>query len=325
VVFTGTSISHQSGPDIRQGKAGGRRPCLSGQRSESEGHRGSPPGPVPPKDAGGEKCRSKKESLQLRSELVENSLTLPDRRKAIIYFGSIMPWEEDAAGDVCGTAWVWRDIFALAAQGHVTINPVNTAGLDGGGRGYLTIAGETGGHAIVGTNDFMPGLRQVLIENSSYYLLAYQPTNDLADGTFRRITVTVKGRPDVEVITRRNYWAPRTKATDEPAIPPTPQQAAMAGILPSSKLALRATAAPFVLPGAEGAVVAFAIGIKQPAFAGRTAEQVDVLLKAFSADGDPKGSDDQTIPITVPAPPPNQDASRYEVLSRIDLPKPGKY
>ena len=190
---------------------------------------------------------------------------------------------------------------------------------------YLTVAEHTGGHAVVGSNDFEPGIRRIFLENSSYYLMAYQPTNEAEDGTFRRISLTVKDRPDLEVRTRRNYWAPKRKATDAEPPPPPADVAALAGVLPLSALKLRATAAPFPIAGTNRSVVAIAVGVRQPAFGVRTPEQVEVLVKAFSADGDPKGSDTQTILLNVPAARADSEVTQYEVLTRIDLPKPGKY
>ena len=282
-------------------------------------------------EAGIAVCRAHKEVLQLFEALVRQLSDLPDRRKAIVYYGNRMPWAKTDGADVCGTYWMWRDVFAKAEQGHVTINPVDTMGLRVGLGGqeyvdrYREVAENTGGHAVVNSNDFMPGLKQVLVQNSSYYLLAYQPMRDVADGTFRRITVKVN-RPDVEVLTRRNYWAPRERPADEPPPPPSsPAVEALAGLLPSSELALRATAAPFAVTGTEKSVVTLALGVRQPAFAGRTTEQIDLLIKAFTADGDPRGTDEQTIPISVPAAPTDSETSRYEVLARIELPKPGLY
>ena len=271
----------------------------------------------------GAPCNSNKETLQLFQAIVEHLSTLPDRRKAIVYYGYI-PWAQQPTDDDCGTYWAWRDVFTAAQLGHVSINPV-LPGVVNPPEHYLAIAENTGGHAVVGSNDSMPGLRRVLVENSSYYLLAYQPQFE-NDGRFRRFTVKVN-RPDVEVITRRGYWSPRppdpsAASKDEPS----PQVAALAGVLPLADLGLRATAMPFAAPdGTRSAVVALSIGVQQRAFAGRTPDQIDLLVKAFTPDGDERASDQQTIPITVPAPPRDVETSRYEVLARIDLPKPGKY
>ncbi len=279
---------------------------------------------LPMKGAAMDPCLGRKYSVGTIQGVVNALAPIPDRRKAIVYFGGSMPWANTVTGDPCFTYSRWQEIFAAAQQSHVTINPVFTMG-QGIPDSYLAVAENTGGHAVVGSNDLAPGIRQILMENSSYYLMAYQPTNEIEDGTFRRITVTVKGRPDLDVRTRRSYWAPKRKTADAPAAIPPRDVAALAGVLPLSKLNLRATAAPFAIAGGDTSVVTLALGVKQPAFANRTPEQVDVLIKAFSADGDPKGTETQTILITVPAAPLESGVTRYEVLARIELPRPGKY
>ncbi|MEX2270234.1 MAG: VWA domain-containing protein [Vicinamibacterales bacterium] len=68
------------------------------------------------------------------------------------------------------------------------------------------VADETGGRAIVGRNDFLTGLRQMLQDSSSYYLLGYNSTAAPTDGRFHQIKVRVK-RPGVDVRARKGYWA----------------------------------------------------------------------------------------------------------------------
>jgi VWFA-related protein len=284
---------------------------------------GTPPAGVKPIP----QCLASKQIVMMVDSVVTSLATLPDRRKSIIYFGGSLPWAT-TAGTWCGTHWMWQDVFAHAQQAHVTINPVQTAGLTAGSIGwndrYLAVADNTGGHAVVNTNDFAPGIRQIFLENSSYYLIAYQPTKDVADGTFRKITVKVN-RPDLEVRSRRSYWAPRETPPDKPAPePPPPQVEAMAGILPTSTLSLRAAAAPFGVPGTDKAEIAVALGVKLPALASRTPESVDLLLKAFTADNE-AASDNPVISVTLPAARADADVSRYDVLARIAVPKPGKY
>ncbi len=68
------------------------------------------------------------------------------------------------------------------------------------------VADETGGRAIVGRNDFLAGLRQMLQDSSSYYLLGYNSSLARTDGKFHEIKVRVK-RPGVDVRARKGYWA----------------------------------------------------------------------------------------------------------------------
>jgi hypothetical protein len=171
------------------------------------------------------------------------------------------------------------------------------------------------------SNDFAPGLRQVLVRNGSYYLVAHQRPPD--DGRFRRWTVKVN-RPDVEVITRRLYESPNAEPEGKRPPEPPADVAALAGIVPDSTLPLRVTAAAFAKDDG-GATLALTVGIRQLPVPARTPETVDVIVRAFTADGDPKGAESSTIPLTLPAARAGADASRYDVLARIDVDKPGKY
>ena len=273
-------------------------------------------------------CLAPLYSVRTFEQLVSSLSTVNDRRKAIVYFGGNLVFHTKPM-DECGVGVLWQKILLEAQQNHVTINPVDTIGLRPGSQAaadkYMSLADYTGGHAVVNNNDFAPGLRQILVENSSYYLLAYNPTNDAEDGRFRRITVKVN-RPDVEVRTRSSYWAPKAgKPSEEPPMPPPPDLEAIAKIVPDATLPLRATAAAFAVPGEEGGVVAIAVGVEPPAFGQRTSEQLELLLKMYTADGDDRGSADELIPITVPAAAEGAKRSSYEVLARFAVPKPGKY
>lgn len=68
------------------------------------------------------------------------------------------------------------------------------------------IADQTDGRAIVGRNDPIPALRQMVQDSSAYYLLGYTSTRSPRDGKFHRIRVRVTRR-DVEVRARPGYWA----------------------------------------------------------------------------------------------------------------------
>ena len=71
----------------------------------------------------------------------------------------------------------------------------------------VTLAGDTGGRAILDTNDFGQVFKRVQEDTSSYYMLGYHSTNPARDGKFRRIVVRVR-RPDLKLEYRRGYYAP---------------------------------------------------------------------------------------------------------------------
>ena len=69
-----------------------------------------------------------------------------------------------------------------------------------------TLAEQTDGRAIVNQNDVGPGLRQMVRDSSTYYLIGYNSTQAPSDGEFHEIKVRVK-RDGVRVRARKGYWA----------------------------------------------------------------------------------------------------------------------
>jgi VWFA-related protein len=91
-----------------------------------------------------------------------------------------------------------------------------------------TLASATDGIAVINSNDLNAGLKRVVDDLTSYYLVGYYSSGKL-DGKFHSITVRVK-RPGVEVRARRGYLAPTAAevAASKAAAPPTPAEAAAA-------------------------------------------------------------------------------------------------
>ena len=71
----------------------------------------------------------------------------------------------------------------------------------------LSLASETDGIAIVGTNDFAGGMRRIANDVQSYYVLGYYTTNTKWDGLVRSIKVRLKPKGKT-VRARRQYRAP---------------------------------------------------------------------------------------------------------------------
>jgi VWFA-related protein len=74
--------------------------------------------------------------------------------------------------------------------------------------GAEALASESGGFTVRDTNDLASGLARIANENSTYYLVGYNPTNLARDGAFRKITVKVSTRKGFEVRARKGYYAP---------------------------------------------------------------------------------------------------------------------
>lgn len=68
------------------------------------------------------------------------------------------------------------------------------------------LAGRTGGKAFFSQNDFENAIRQSIDDGSTYYTLAYYPSDKKWDGKFRKIHVKVN-RPGVKLRYRLGYYA----------------------------------------------------------------------------------------------------------------------
>jgi VWFA-related protein len=71
------------------------------------------------------------------------------------------------------------------------------------------LAEETGGRALVNTNALGRVVTGALKETSLYYLLVWRPENPTGAGApkFRRIEVSVTGRPELRVMVRRGFYS----------------------------------------------------------------------------------------------------------------------
>ncbi|MBV9211277.1 MAG: VWA domain-containing protein, partial [Acidobacteria bacterium] len=68
-----------------------------------------------------------------------------------------------------------------------------------------TLALDTGGRTLFNTNALSSVATTALRETSLYYLLAWRPEDEAQDNKFRRIEVSVIGRPELTVRVRRGY------------------------------------------------------------------------------------------------------------------------
>lgn len=70
-----------------------------------------------------------------------------------------------------------------------------------------TLASDTGGKALLDTNDLTQGITQVQKDIASYYILGYYSTNPAPDGRFRRIKVEVNKSLHAKLDYRSGYFA----------------------------------------------------------------------------------------------------------------------
>ena len=157
---------------------------------------------------------------------------LRDGRKSILFFSQGPGVRPGSPNDL-----LMAEIDEAANRGNVTIHVIDPRPLGSVGFGGDTIlrrlAADTGGRAIVNTNNPAEQLAGVMADASAYYLVGYTPTRRTNDGKFHEIKVKVKRR-GVRVTARRGYWSASEKeltAAAEAAA--TPVNTALTGALSS--------------------------------------------------------------------------------------------
>jgi VWFA-related protein len=192
------------------------------------------------------------------------------------------------------------------------------------------LADETGGVALVNTNNVDEGFSRIVQDNSSYYLLGFYSNNTRRDGKFRKITVRVS-RPGLEVRARKGYVAPRGRPSPLPrtaGISPELSDA-LASPVPASGLPMRVFAAPFKGTAPNAAVlVAVEVDGRRLAFKegqGTFNDKVELWISAVNEKGDIKDVKSNTLDLKL-RPQTHQSvlANGFRVTQRLAVP-PGRY
>ena len=75
-----------------------------------------------------------------------------------------------------------------------------------------TLAADTGGKALLDSNDLTLGIRQAQDDIRSYYTLGYYALNEAADGKYRRLQIKIAGNPQAKLDYRNGYYASKVFA-----------------------------------------------------------------------------------------------------------------
>jgi VWFA-related protein len=188
-------------------------------------------------------------------DLSERLGAMSGRRKAILWLGGQVAFDPVNAPcpklhdplNLCaiprsasGIMDAYRDAIGAATRNNVAIYPIDPSGLTTTlGRAELdrtaalrVVAEDTGGLAVVGTNNFASGYQAIMRDTSAYYVLGYTPASAYRDGKFHSIQVRVK-REGLSVRARKGYYAPAPGARP-PTAPPPPD-----GVSAAARDALR--------------------------------------------------------------------------------------
>ena len=337
--------------------------------SSGDGSSASTPGSSrvdDPRDA--ERGMNAQRSLGAIRDVAKWLSDVPGRRKSLVLFSEGIEYDiydvfnNRAASSIMADA---REAIAAAQRANVTIFAVDPRGLTqlgdeaitiqslsddpqvdyGTPRGFandllmaqeslISLAQETGGVAIVRTNDIAGGLWRIERETSRYYVLGYVADRSTAPGKFRTIEVKVR-KPGLKVRARRGYVpADLTAAAkrDQGLKPGTPPAvaAAIMNPVPVGDVPVRVWAAPFK-GNAKLNSVAIAVEIDGAALKyqqrdDRFLEDLDVSILAADHDGKIRGSDRQTLNLKL-KPETHKilvNGGGVRMLSRLELP-PARY
>jgi VWFA-related protein len=231
----------------------------------------------------------------------------------------------------------------MLASDNVVGDRINAASDGARGRalvdaqeGLTYVAEQTGGFAVLNTNDIANGLGRVTDDIRSYYILGYTPAED----TFARpgktvrlhkISVKVK-RPGLTVRTRKTFLG----VSDPPDVPTvlSPAQAlreAADSPFATTEIPLRATTLSAYSP-TDGMFVRALLHIDGSALSftpgadGRRTADVDVLGMAFDQEGIEVGHLSTGFSLALTD---NAEQAALEdgivYLLRVPIPKPGAY
>ena len=233
-------------------------------------------------------------------------------------------------------------IYTLDARGLSTDSSVDASsrGFDaygvlqsrmGGERTFTqeplhALAADTGGRALLNSNDLTGGIAKALDETSRYYLLAWRPVNDAQrTSNFSKIKITIAGQPDLKVQLRRGYLGPppeKNKASAQPA-PVQVESTDVLGVAETLAEELRA-AIGLGYKQTSGPNMQLTTSVQLNAHSPDNSSgkiDVNVLGAVFDSKGKPVGSFKQRIEVPRT---PAQSPQYATVNHQVDVP-PGLY
>ena len=191
--------------------------------------------------------------------------------------------------------------------------------------GLHGLAADTGGRALLNSNDLEGGVARALDETSRYYLLAWRPETEAQRASnFSKIKVTIAGRPELKVQLRRGYLGAPPEKIKGRAQPVELESTDVLGVTESSAEELRAAlAAGYKQTSSGNMQLSSTVQVSAQSAAESGGSLVaNVLGAVFDSKGKAVGSFKQRIEVTrVPA----HAAPVYSYVNhQVDVP-PGLY
>jgi hypothetical protein len=171
-----------------------------------------------------------------------------------------------------------------------------------------TLAADTGGKALLDSNDLTLGMTQVQKDMSSYYMLSYASTNPAEDGKYRRIVVKLAPKLadlKAKLEFKQGYYAPTTFAKMTGANKEAQLQEALLSDNPVTDLPMAVEVDYFRLAKGKYFVP---ISVRIPGSAlsftnkgAKAATELDFVGEIRDARGRPASTVGDTIPLKVAA------------------------
>jgi VWFA-related protein len=268
-------------------------------------------------------------------------VSLPERRKIIIYIGMGQPYDLEVLAGMDkmtthtdasvsfyqqGQQQQYNNLLSLvqaANRANVSIYTIDPIGLDNSSpsdphKEFLRlVANTTGARAVIGNNQPASQVPLILGENASYYLLAFKPSNPSETGKFRRIEVKVD-RPGLEVRARRGYVEGRTAgASLQAGVNP-----ALGRLIPATQLSLGLWAQPATMEASGEHNVAMMIDVTLPQDGARPNEHLAVAWSIVDMSGKDRGTGRQDLTVSPPAAASDDYVATVQALANLP---PGHY
>ena len=98
------------------------------------------------------------------------------------------------------------------------LSRANVGELQASQDGMNALAVDTGGKAFFNMGALTPAIKDALRETSNYYLLAWRPSGeDQKSPSFKRVEISIPGRPELSVRMARGFFSGEPKPDEKPA------------------------------------------------------------------------------------------------------------
>ncbi len=242
-------------------------------------------------------------------------------------------------------------IYSMDARGLVTSMPDASSEIAADSTGRLqrmvggelvesqdamnALASDTGGRTIFNTNSLDAGVARALDETSAYYLLAWRPGNEEQKNVkFRRIEVSVVGRPELIVRVRQGFFnidtslAKPTKVNEQNAGAASPKKIAdsqlhAAMVAPFPELGLPVSLSlTYVNSSDKGLTLTVALQVKAGALSfvsvgGKQKASVEIAGLVYNDDGKVGAHFNDNLTVNRPATP--GDGSSHNLIYSYPL------